>query len=99
MKKVIFGMFLLVGTTFGFANNTTPTANKTSVENLSVGEKLSIDGKTFTIDSITYDENGKCTLTTKFVSSTGSTGTITVTADTCAKAAKLLATMFEVAGA
>lgn len=99
MKKLIFGMFLLAGTTFGFANTTTATVNNASLENLSKGDKLSIDDKTFTIDSITYDENGKCTLTTKFVSSTGSTGTITVTADTCAKAAKLLSAMFEIAGA
>ncbi|WP_066440866.1 hypothetical protein [Chryseobacterium sp. CCH4-E10] len=93
MKKVIFGMFLLAGTTFGFANNTTttPTVNKAS------SEKVSVIGKTYTIKSVTYDDNGKCTVKASF-NNGSSSGTITVTADTCAKAAAAISAMLQLGG-
>ncbi|WP_185208414.1 hypothetical protein [Chryseobacterium sp. C3] len=82
MKKVIFGMFLLAGTTFGFANST---------ESINI---LDVKGKECKITSIKYSEDGqKCTVTASYNNGNGNYGTITVTASTCAKAAMIITTM------
>lgn len=93
MKKLIFGMFLLGGTTFGFANtanNTITSASNTAFEKL-------INVKVINIDSVVYDDNGKCTVKVSYDNGTTS-GTITATAATCSQAMATITNMLGQAG-
>lgn len=93
MRKLMFGMFLLAGTTFGFANTTNSSiTNKTSLEKFT-------NVKGLTIVSVIYDDAGKCTVKATYSTNGGkSTGTITVTAETCQKAAQAIAVIFGTVG-
>ncbi|WP_228377102.1 hypothetical protein [Chryseobacterium sp. FH2] len=74
-------MFLFTGT-FIFANNancSTTALNKISFEKL-----LKLNG--VNIRSISYDDNGKCTVKASYHDTNGNHGTITVTSGTCAQA-------------
>lgn len=73
-------MFLLTGTTFGFANTASKTINKINKTELT--KLLNVKGAT--IDSVVYD-GGKCTVKATYNNGTTS-GTITVTASTCSQA-------------
>lgn len=87
MKKLLFGAFLIAGTTFAFASTT---------ENITdINKVITINnGKEYKITTINYSEDGeKCTLSASYNDGNGNYGTITVTAATCTRAAMIISNM------